>query len=557
MGFDKDFVKVINVTKKFNQNDKEIIVLNKINMSLALGEIFGLIGEFGSGKSTLLRILRGVETYNDGSVEIGGSTKLKDLSVYYPQHYFGLYDDSVINNLIRKLNIIKTNNKNSPTPFKDDINYKEMKSAAENILIEFDLIKSADLNVKQLTTSEKQLLVLLRQFILNERKLLILDNPWGMAHPLLIQKIINYLKKLKELQNVAIIIASENINALQYICDRIGLLHNGNLKIDNGLINQFIQNKQPLFPFKPLELPNSDQFETLIQMKNIQYKNVFNNFNLDVFKGEILGIIGDNKSGKTSLIKLLSGLYIPDSGKVVYINKSSTEISKFGLSSINILKNFCYISQELTLINDVQVKNLISLITRFKMIGTFDEVISESKRYGIKSEILDAIIRLCSNPWNIPEKKLSNLGIEKALLYKLFPKPSQPAIEQKIITLLENFNISNDILDRNIEQLSFIEIKILLLIIHLAFNPDVIFLDEFDSDCDIITKRKIVNYLLKINSQYQTTIIFSTHDPNFLKELSHRAIILEHGKIDNINSPENIYSKFLEMIKGKIEYEIK
>ena len=544
-------ITIENLSKKNKDNDNYI--LKDINFSIKRGEIFGICGKFGSGKSVLLRVLRGIEAHT-GSIRINGSKISKELTSYFPQHYFGLYNDTVINNIIRKINSKETNDENVPLPIPTDDRYQQMKQSAIRILNNFHLKDLMDYNVKRLTTSEKQLLIFLKQFVLENTKLVILDEPWSMQHPILIQKILEYVKEVINTRDIAVIIVSSNIKALKYFCDNIGFLIDGRLEIKEDVINNFINQIPELFPFKPLEIPNSDDYETILKLENVSMGDLFKNFNLEIYEGEILGIIGDNKSGKTSLLKMISGHYIPDMGKILYLKNTEVNISEFGINSINALKSFGYISQEISNIAILSVKNFISLILKYKKPENIERVIQNSEKYGIKKEILDLVIRICISPWEIPVKKIENLGLSRDIIYELFTSDEIGEFKNDYYDIFNIFNISTDLLRKKMEQLSFVETKLIILITYLLIKPQILILDEFDADIDIITKREIVNYLLKINSQYKTTIIFSTHDPYFLKDLSHRALILDNGKIKEINDPETIFLKVKDLLEKSVNY---
>ncbi|MHA1832064.1 MAG: ATP-binding cassette domain-containing protein, partial [Candidatus Helarchaeota archaeon] len=285
-------------------------------------------------------------------------------------------------------------------------------------------------------------------------------------------------------------------------------------------------------------------------------KNNFKHLTLDIFKGEILGIIGKNNSDKTLLLKVISGQYIPDSGKIFYLGNNMTEISRFGRDQINILKKFGIVNQEIPEIKGLMVRDFISLIHRFKLAENIDYAIKKYQDMNLKLEILDFLLRISVFPWNISEKKIEDLGLSKEKLFEIFKELKKEELEFRIVAFLENFNIPKEILTKMIDETSFVEQKLIILAAILSLKPSILILDEFDADMDIITKRLVVNNLLKINSQYQTTIIFSTHDPSFLKDLSHRSLILENGKITEINTPEIIYTKFLETMKNSLKYSL-
>lgn len=551
-----ELLKITNLTKKYTYDNKDIhLIFEDININLKSGDIFGLFGNNGSGKSTLIKILRGIKPYDSGDIRLNGSKELRNLTSYYPQYYFGLWDETVLENLMRKLNAFESNNEKAPLPLPENSKYSDMKIIAEKVLNEFDLVDKAQDNVEKLTTSEKQLLIVIKQLILNEIRLILLDEPFSMGDPFQIQKILDYLQNLSRDKDIVMIISSSNLKALKFICSEVGMLKDGDLKLGFDGIREFRSNLPSVFPFKPLEMPNSEDYNTILNLNNVSYGTIIKNLSLDVYEGEILGIIGSNRSGKTSLLKLISGRLIPDNGRVSYLKDSSKDISKFGLDSINILKNFIYLEQELAKPpSNIILSNFISSILKFKKPNNIDNALEESANMGIKEEIFDFIIRTIQTPWNFPEEALSRVGLSVDTVFELFSKCSVDKSEIGKSNLLDTFDISSSLLDKRMDQVSVTEMKLIYLISHLLIKPEILILDEFDSDFDLISKRKICNNLLKINNQYKTTIIFSTHDPVFIKDLSYRAIVLEKGKIEQTGDSEEIYRYLDKYYKEKVPF---
>jgi len=95
------------------------------------------------------------------------------------------------------------------------------------------------------------------------------------------------------------------------------------------------------------------------------------------------------------------------------------------------------------------------------------------------------------------------------------------------------------------EQLSGGERVRAALAILLAARPKILILDEPFGDIDPITLREVSNSLKKINAQFGTTIILVSHHVNFVKEVSHRAVLMEKGALVADGDPEEVCNAFL------------
>ena len=88
---------------------------------------------------------------------------------------------------------------------------------------------------------------------------------------------------------------------------------------------------------------NDFEFKNKIELKKINFhypnkeKNIFTNFNLNIIKGEMVGLIGESGSGKSTLLDLLSGLINPDVGEVLIDGSNIKKIKKNYLKKINLI----------------------------------------------------------------------------------------------------------------------------------------------------------------------------------------------------------------------------
>ena len=105
---------VDNIVKDYQDDGKQIRVLDRVSFKVDKGEIFGIIGTSGSGKSTLLKILKGVEQFNAGMFDLDGRMITPDSSdgeikwlqwatAMHMQRSFDLWTESALESVMRKL----------------------------------------------------------------------------------------------------------------------------------------------------------------------------------------------------------------------------------------------------------------------------------------------------------------------------------------------------------------------------------------------------------------------------------------------------------------------
>lgn len=203
-----------------------------------------------------------------------------------------------------------------------------------------------------------------------------------------------------------------------------------------------------------------------------------NNISLSVKNGEIFGFLGPNGAGKSTTIMILTTLLKPTSGQAL--------ISGFDVATNakQVRQNIGYVQQEITV----------------------DEYLT-----GRENLLLQA--KLNHIPKNEIDKRID-----------------------EILTLIE----LTDKQDKTVVTYSGGMRKRLDIAGGLLHRPKVLFLDEPTVGLDIQTRRKIWQYIKKIHDEFKMTIFLTTHYMEEADQLCDRIGIIDDGKIQVIDSPENL-----------------
>ena len=203
-----------------------------------------------------------------------------------------------------------------------------------------------------------------------------------------------------------------------------------------------------------------------------------NNISLSVKNGEIFGFLGPNGAGKSTTIMILTTLLKPTSGQAL--------ISSFDVATNakQVRQNIGYVQQEITV----------------------DEYLT-----GRENLLLQA--KLNHIPKNEIDKRID-----------------------EILTLIE----LTDKQDKTVVTYSGGMRKRLDIAGGLLHRPKVLFLDEPTVGLDIQTRRKIWQYIKKIHDEFKMTIFLTTHYMEEADQLCDRIGIIDDGKIQVIDSPENL-----------------
>ena len=227
--------------------------------------------------------------------------------------------------------------------------------------------------------------------------------------------------------------------------------------------------------------------------KKYGFKNVLDDFALEVTSGEKIGLIGPNGCGKTTLFKLITKEENLDAGSI----------------SIRKGANVRLLSQMPPVVSDsCTVKDILT--RDFKDIFEIEALMKDLEEQMATAE---------------PDK-LEHILDRYGKLQTRFMDLDGYAVDSKISELCNKFRISEDMLNRKFNTLSGGEKTIVNLASIMLSNPDVLLLDEPTNNLDIDTLEWLESYL----KSYTGTIILCSHDRYFLDKVVSKIVLIERGK---------------------------
>ncbi len=556
-------IKVENVSKDYELADgTKVTALKNVSLEVKEGEILGIMGRSGSGKSTLLRALRGVEHIDEGSITVGDVSinqdssqfyynKLKKETAIHLQRSFGIWPDTVRENVLRKLYARRYFDEGD-TNF--EVAESEFGDEADELLELVSLTHKKDHYASVLSGGEKQRLIMARQ-LAKQPKALLLDEPATMACPKTKQEILDAVKKINKELNITVVIVSHLPDVQKYLADRVILLEDGEI-VDEGsadeICDKFMEGMDDI-----VDIENVATDEDVIQVNDI-YKRFYlltggevlqiEDVNFTVQKENILSIIGPSGAGKTVLLRMLGGLEDPDKGEVLYkVDGEWNDVDIPGMGRMKIRSKLGFMHQEFALSHYATVLNQLATRLGYKNQNIINEAKERAKRIGLSEELLDSFYLLTDLPEVEARDRLKKIGLDEGILDDLFPRFPETATKEAVADIFESLDLDMDILHRKSYELSGGQKVRVMLALILVSRPKFLLLDEPFGDLDPVTLRDVTNALKTISKDYGITIVMISHNTDFIKELSNRAVFMDDGKlIDDSEDIDQIVDNFID-----------
>lgn len=317
------------ITKRFGP-----VVANKdVSFSVEEGEVHALLGENGAGKSTLMNILFGLYEQTSGDIYYRG----EPLNVRSPrdaidrgigmvhQHFMLIPAHSAIENVV--------------LGYGGNKEVLDLKAAAKRFS---EMADRYHMNIDpwekvgKMSVGQQQRLEILKA-LYRDVDTLILDEPTAVLTPQEVEGLFDVIRQLIA-EGKTVIFISHKLPEIMAICDRCTVLRQGEVAAA-GLEVKSIKNLNELAHLmvgREVELVTaktpSEPGEVILDVEDLNYINekgihVLKDVSFQVRAGEIVGVCGVDGNGQSELVKCLTGLLAPASGRVELLGKDVTHES--------------------------------------------------------------------------------------------------------------------------------------------------------------------------------------------------------------------------------------
>ncbi len=494
---ERKILEMIGITKYYYG----VKALDDVNFDLNPGEVHILAGEDGAGKTTLMRILAGMEKMDSGKIKMFGrdvkitsSTIAKAKRISTVPHEFKLIDClSIAENIFLGKEPVYNNTML--------INWRILKTRARVILDILGLKRDINTLVEELDAAEKRIVEMAKTLSF-DAKIITIDEPTFVLSEKEANNLFKLIRILK-LKGISIIYLSHRTDEIYKVGDRVSILREGVI-IDTKPVKQMrrgelIRKMTGMNGKRKLPDIKFKKGKEVLRLDNVSGAGKVKNVNLEVFEGEIFGIVGLVGSGISELGKIIFGAEKKKSGDI-YLGGEKIKISSprdaiiLGIGLLTKDRNNKGLIPFMNIAENITITNLNSVIKR-----------------GL-----------------ISKKK------EKAVVLDFF----------------KELNINSSAVDGNINDLSEGDKQKIMLARWLSVDSKVLIFDEPDRGMDTKSRMEIYKLIINLVKKGIAVVIISSELPE-IAGICNRFAVMHKGRIAGILSKkEASQSKIMKLASG-------
>ena len=526
----------------FSSNTQEIEVVKNISFKLNKNKILGIVGESGSGKSVTSLALLGL---------LSNKATVKGQILYQGTDLVGFSEKDFQKIRGKKIGMIFQEPMSSLNPTKTcgaqvaeilrlhtDLNktaiYQDVLSLFERVQLPTPK-RIFNSYPHQISGGQKQR-VMIAIAIACKPDILIADEPTTALDVTVQKEIISLLKELQKKNEMSIIFISHDLSLISEIADDLIVLYKGkivekgtsidifrnpkkeytkalinskpdlerrvkklptvedfmNQKIDLQLYTKKERNQfhQKIYDSKPLlEVVQLNKFfQKKSWFKKSSITKAVNDISFKLYQGETLGLVGESGCGKTTLGRTILHLEKVNSGNIFYKGKDITHLTKVELK---------------------KMRKEIQLIFQ-------DPFSSLNPRISVGNSILE--------PMTVHQVMSSH---KERKLY--------------VLDILKKVGLEETHFNRYPHEFSGGQRQRIGIARAIALQPKLIICDESVSALDVSVQAQVLNLLNELKMSFNFSYIFISHDLSVVKHMSDQLIVMNRGKIEEINDADEIY----------------
>ncbi len=477
----KNIVKINNMYKSFYG----AMALSGMDFDINEGEIRCLIGENGCGKSTMIKVISGFHPFDSGEMYINGRQYKKitpaesiaeGIQVIYQD--FSLFPNMTIAENIMMYSTVAEG--------KAVIHWKKIRERALETLERVQFEIDPDIYVAELNVAQKQMVAICRAIVQNAR-LLIMDEPTTALTNREVERLFEIVRKLQD-EGVSVLFVSHKLDEISEICDSYTIMRNGKNVFQSEAGDGKMPREDMVYYMTGKKFTSESHAYVkrdpvpALKLNALTLDGAFENVNLSLYRGEVLGITGLLGCGRTELAETLFGLRRATGGSI--------EISG-------------------------------------KNVGTFrkvDDALENKIAYVPEDRLTEGIYLDQSIADNVIARIVRNYTGKCALLdIKALRKKQREVLGSMEVAGMEPKNPASSLSGGNQQKI--------VLMKWLASDPDILILNCPTVGVDVGAKSDIHKIIRDLAREKGVAVIVVSNDMYEIMQTCNRALIMKEGRI--------------------------
>lgn len=299
--------------------------LDNVSYDVLKGKVNVLIGENGAGKSTLMKLIAGIEQPSSGKMYMDGQeVAFKDTTDARARGIGIIHQElSLFPNLNVYQNIFMGREQ---TTGKLKLDNKKHVEETNRVLKKLEHVMNPQTLVGNLRVGQQQMIEIARNFIQDDLKILIMDEPTSSLSEQEVEVLFKLMREFTD-AGIAIVYISHRLEEIMRIGDNVTILRDGKYvaraevkDIDVPWIVQQMVGEGKSYPKKDRDIDWEDQ-EKVLEVKGLTLPKsgggyLLENVSFDLKRGEILGIYGLMGAGRTEIFECIMGLRPEHTGEI-------------------------------------------------------------------------------------------------------------------------------------------------------------------------------------------------------------------------------------------------
>ncbi|SER69047.1 simple sugar transport system ATP-binding protein [Gracilibacillus ureilyticus] len=480
-------LEMTNIVKEF----PGVKALSDVQLRLYPGEVHALMGENGAGKSTLIKVLTGVYPIDQGTVTLEGNPVHISSPLKAQEHGITTVYQEV--NLCSNLSVTENIFIGREIKKYGRLAWKEMHQRAEKLLERLQLKIDVTKLLSSYSVAIQQMVAIARALNVSA-KILILDEPTSSLDRDEVQQLFAVMRQLKK-DGLAIVFVSHFLDQIFEITDRLTVLRNGEwigeyktaeisrMDLVSKMIGKELEEMEAISSKNTGNTTESTQ--SFLQADEVGLKGKVEPFDLEMRKGEIVGLAGLLGSGRTEMARVLFGADKKDKGKIKVNGKEAHFSSPRNAILYKI--GFCSENRKTEgIIPELTVRE--NMILAIQSVYGWFRYLSKAKQMKIADEYIQL---LNINPAN-PEQLIKNLS---------------GGNQQKV-----------------------------MLARWLVTDPDLLILDEPTRGIDIGAKTEIMKLMTKLSKENKSILFISSEIEEILRTCDRIAVLRDRKKVKEFDN---------------------